>query len=579
MATEAEEPGLRVVVLGDFGGAGAGRVAVDRESFDAAIAALEPRLALRVPDRLGGADLDVELRFAAWRDLTPEGVCEQVPALRGLTSARAILERHRKGEIDAAAATEALAGEVSSAVADALAQALGAAPEPPAASAPASAEGSAGDAATGSVDSILDMVDAAPEAGRDSARSLVDSLTPRARARTSGRQKTGADAALAAVDALLSAQLDEIVGSAAFQRLESSWRGLRFLVRRTDFRAPIAMELVSAEPDAAADAVRAIGEGDDPDVVLADYEFDASARDLARVEALAEAALEIQTPVVTGVAPGFLGLDSWAELARARAPYAVFDEPAYADWRSFRGDERSRWVTLVANRLVLRGAYGPDGEKARGVAYRASASAGLMGSGVWALGCALVRAYARTGACVQMSGTRNGLVDDLALAPSPPPDGKPAPVEGLFGNDRREDLERVGLVAVQHYQRDIAFVGAARTFRQPERYADAEATADAAQQTMLPYQLFASRFVKFVGRTVPELVGTGGRDEATTGLRDAVVRFLSTEQNPLRPDHVGVGMSDNESDARLTDVSLRVQPELQIGGRPVNVLLNFSVPL
>jgi hypothetical protein len=122
-------------------------------------------------------------------------------------------------------------------------------------------------------------------------------------------------------------------------------------------------------------------------------------------------------------------------------------------------------------------------------------------------------------------------------------------------------------------------VGALRTFRKPERYGDAEASADAAQHTTLAYQLFASRFVKFLGRAVPELIGAGSAEEAGGRLRDAVVRFVSTPEHELRPDHVGVQTRPNRDDASLTDVVLRIQPDLVIAGRPVNVMLQFSLRL
>jgi hypothetical protein len=38
-------------------------------------------------------------------------------------------------------------------------------------------------------------------------------------------------------------------------------------------------------------------------------------------------------------------------------------------------------------------------------------------------------------------------------------------------------------------------------------------------------------------------------------------------------------MKPNPRDATLTDVALRVGPDLTVAGRPVNVLLNFSLRL
>src|SRR4051794_13107011 len=48
--------------------------------------------------------------------------------------------------------------------------------------------------------------------------------------------KSIVDAMIAEIDLRLSAQVNEILHNAAFQKLESAWRGLRFAIDRVDFR-------------------------------------------------------------------------------------------------------------------------------------------------------------------------------------------------------------------------------------------------------------------------------------------------------------------------------------------------------
>jgi len=379
------------------------------------------------------------------------------------------------------------------------------------------------------------------------------------------------------LDALLSAQLGAVFREPAFRRLEAAWSGLRFLVRRTDFRAPVALRLRSADTEGAAAAVRALGEDAEPDAVLVDAELDASARDLARARALAEAAGEAGAPVLVGVAPAFFGLDDWDGLSRSRSPAALFDGDAHAGWRSLREDESARSLVLVANRLVLRGPYGPDGERARGVAYAESPDGALLGTAVWGVGVLLVRAFARDGACLRMAGSRHGLLPDLPLVPGR--DGRARPLEGGFGGERREDLERVGLCALQHYQRDVALAGALHSFRRPARHASPEDRADAAQQVTLAYQIFAGRLARFLGRSLPGWVGAAGPEELARRLREEVVRFVSQPAHPCPPDHVGVAVRPDPEAPGLADVTLRVQPEARVGGRPLDVMLRFGVRL
>lgn len=59
-------------------------------------------------------------------------------------------------------------------------------------------------------------------------------------------KKALVDRMIAEIDAKLSQQMDEILHHARFQALESSWRGLKLLVDRTDFRENTKIELINA---------------------------------------------------------------------------------------------------------------------------------------------------------------------------------------------------------------------------------------------------------------------------------------------------------------------------------------------
>ncbi|MTJ83160.1 MAG: type VI secretion system contractile sheath small subunit [Telmatospirillum sp.] len=89
-----------VGVLGDFSGDPADDakplkdrkfVQIDRDNFNEIMARMQPRLALRVPDRLSGdetSELAVELTFSSIEDMEPGRIVEQVPALKKLLDTR-----------------------------------------------------------------------------------------------------------------------------------------------------------------------------------------------------------------------------------------------------------------------------------------------------------------------------------------------------------------------------------------------------------------------------------------------------------------------------------------------------------
>lgn len=65
-------------------------VVIDRDNFNDVMSATDPRIAIRVPNRLGagGDQLNVELTFKNMDDFNPVAVIEQIPALRKLYEGR-----------------------------------------------------------------------------------------------------------------------------------------------------------------------------------------------------------------------------------------------------------------------------------------------------------------------------------------------------------------------------------------------------------------------------------------------------------------------------------------------------------
>src|SRR5258705_5154238 len=57
--------------------------------------------------------------------------------------------------------------------------------------------------------------------------------------------KAFVDALIAEIDVKLSRQIDEIIHNPTFQKLESAWRGLKFVIDRVDFRENTKVELLN----------------------------------------------------------------------------------------------------------------------------------------------------------------------------------------------------------------------------------------------------------------------------------------------------------------------------------------------
>jgi len=93
--------------------------------------------------------------------------------------------------------------------------------------------------AQSSVDKLLSLLD-------ESKKSAVAEFIGKVGKESQVFKVTGAllDSYIADIDTVLSAQMNQIIHNQDFQELESTWRGLLFLVQNTEFSKPIKFELL-----------------------------------------------------------------------------------------------------------------------------------------------------------------------------------------------------------------------------------------------------------------------------------------------------------------------------------------------
>lgn len=126
------------------------------------------------------------------------------------------------------------------------------------------------------------------------------------------------------LDRKIGRQLDVVIHQPGFQQIESAWRGLKFLVDRTDLGQNVKIEVLDVAKDDlrqdfddAPEIVQSgfyrhayIQEYDTPGsepigAVIADYEFSAGSQDIALLRNVAKVAAAAHMPFITAVAPTF----------------------------------------------------------------------------------------------------------------------------------------------------------------------------------------------------------------------------------------------------------------------------------
>lgn len=147
---------------------------------------------------------------------------------------------------------------------------------------------------------------------------------------------------VAQLDALLNARVNAIIHHPRFQKLDASWRGLRYLSEQLEGDENVKIRVLSAAwKELARDAERAI-------------EFDQS--QLFR-KVCGE---EFDTP---GGEPFGVLLGDFSGLAQPMNLAAAFQQADHFQWRNFRQQEDSRFVGLTLPRVLMRLPYEDDGSR------------------------------------------------------------------------------------------------------------------------------------------------------------------------------------------------------------------------
>jgi type VI secretion system protein ImpC len=352
------------------------------------------------------------------------------------------------------------------------------------------------------------------------------------------------DKAIAAIDARLSAQLNEIVHHPRFLQLEGSWRGLNYLVMNSETGTSLKLRVLNLpKRDLLRDLTRAVEfdqsqlfkqiyenefgtPGGEPyGALIGDYEWGNHPDDIEALRLISNVAAGAFAPFISAASARMFGFQNWTELSRPRDLAKIFDTIEYAKWRSFRDSEDSRFVNLVLPRAVARLPYGSttkpidefDYEEAP---FDASGAARPMDhehycwmNAAYVLGARLTDAFAQTGFCVAIRGAEGGgKVENLPFHVFTSDDGDldaKCPTE-IGITDRREfELSSLGFLPLCHYKNtDYAVFFGAQSTQKPKKYDRPEATANAAISARLPYLMATSRFAHYLKVMARDKVGS-----------------------------------------------------------------------
>jgi len=342
---------------------------------------------------------------------------------------------------------------------------------------------------------------------------------------------------IAEIDRLLTSQLNEIMHHEEFQKLEGSWRGLKYLVQQSETGTQLKLRVLNvSKKDLLNDLERAsefdqsalfkkvyedeygTPGGQPIGALVGDYEFGKHPQDLALLERISNVAAAAHAPFLSAASPEMFGWDSFTELSKPRDLAKIFETNDYIKWRSFRESADSRYVGLTLPHVLGRLPYGKETVPVEAFNFEEDVDGTdhkkyLWTNAAYSLGARLTDSFAKCGWLATIRGFEGGgLVEGLPTHTFPTDEGEIAakcPTE-LAITDRREyELANLGFIPLSHYKHtDQAVFFSTQSCQKPQVYDRDEANANARLSTMLQYILCTSRFAHYLKVMARDRIGS-----------------------------------------------------------------------
>ena len=423
------------------------------------------------------------------------------------------------------------------------------------------------------------------------------------------------NARIAQIDKLISEQLNEIMHHEEFQKLEGSWRGLHYLVNKSETGERMKIRVMNinkkdllkdmekaSEFDQSAMFKKVYEEefgmfgGASYGALIGDYEFGNQPQDLALLEKMSQVAAAAHAPFISAAGSSLFNLDSFTELGNPRDLSKIFQSAEYAKWRSFRNTEDSRYVALCVPHILMRQPYGKANVPVEAFDFEESVdgtdhSKYLWGNAAYALGARLTDAFAKYSWCAAIRGVEGGgLVEGLPVHTFKTDEGDVAlkcPTEIAITDRREKELADMGFVPLVHCKgTDYAAFFSTQSVNKPKVYDSDDANANARLSSQLQYIMATSRFAHYLKSMMRDKIGSFmTRSEAETFLNRWITNYTIGDDNasqelkaqyPLREARVDVAEIPGKPGAYRAVAFLK--PHFQLDELSVSLRLVANLP-
>ena len=468
------------------------------------------------------------------------------------------------------------------------------------------------------LDQIVEQGRFADPAARERGKNLVKEFVAQV---LEGSMALGRDAdqmisaRVAQIDHLVSIQLNEILHNQQFQKLEGTWRGLKYLLDQSETGSQLKIRILNAsKKDLLRDLQRApefdqsamfkkvyeeeygLFGGEPFGALVGDYEFSKHPEDMELLEKVSQVAAAAHAPFLSAASSELLNMESYTNLDQPRDIGKIFDSTEYAKWKGFRESDDSKYVALTCPRVLMRLPYGRDTAPVEGFNFEEGVdgtdhSKYLWGNAAYALASKMTQAFATYGWCVAIRGVEGGgLVDGMPSHTFRTDEGDVAlkcPTEIAITDRREKELADQGLVPLVHCKgTDKAAFFSIQSCNKPKLYDSDSANANARLSAQLPYMMSTCRFAHYLKAMMRDKIGGFmSRDDCWRFLNRWISKYVTQDDKagpvtkakfPLREARIDVEEIKGKPGAYRAIAYLR--PHFQLDEINVSLRLVADLP-
>ncbi|MFQ5463182.1 MAG: type VI secretion system contractile sheath large subunit [Phycisphaerae bacterium] len=247
---------------------------------------------------------------------------------------------------------------------------------------------------------------------------------------------------IAEIDQQLSSQINAILHNDQFQKLESSWRSLWYLVDNTEFRQNIRIEMLNTSKEALLEDFQDCKDwqksglfktvyqhqyntfgGNPYGLMVSNFAFDQRTPDVELLTEISRVSAVAKCPFLGGTDPKMFDkkMGSFEGMPKLAEMYEIFEQPQYTKWNAFRDSDDARYVGLAMPRYLLRKPYTVEDQDVKDFTFEEDVrvedhSRYLWGNAAFAMAGRMANSFANFGWYNSIVGPNSGgAVPDLPL--------------------------------------------------------------------------------------------------------------------------------------------------------------------